>query len=55
MEAMIDKVRLSYKEKNAIAKMKGKTGTTEHRKGRRDLFPRQTKLEGSKLRKWESL
>jgi len=26
MEAMIDKVRLSYKEKNAIAKMKGKTG-----------------------------
>ena len=26
MEAMIDKVRLSYKEKNAIARMKGKTG-----------------------------
>ena len=26
MEAMIDKVRLSYKEKNSIAKMKGKTG-----------------------------
>ena len=26
MEAMIDKVRLSYKEKNSIARMKGKTG-----------------------------
>ena len=26
MEVMIDKVRLSYKEKNSIARMKGKTG-----------------------------
>ena len=26
MEVMIDKVRLSYKEKNSIASMKGKTG-----------------------------